>query len=152
MHLALNSGICAKHSTGYPRVLKPWIGCAKHWTFSYGDLPISNMLCTGIQTLQKTKSKQQWPTTHGESPQHENHCNAKEQRGTRSAKTPEQNSKTEGSRRVPWTFKFQTIPWPSSKNMPQTNMLWSSAAGFFIWHCHLSHDPWQLHHWIIIIP
>ena len=42
-----------------------------------------------------------------------------------------QNSKTEGSGRVQWQFKFKTTPRPSSKNMQQTNMLWSSAAGLF---------------------
>ena len=34
-----DSGNSAKHSTGYPRVLKLWIGFAKRWTSSYGYPP-----------------------------------------------------------------------------------------------------------------
>ena len=127
MHWALNSDSCAKHSTWYPRVLKLWIGFAKRWTSSYGHLPKSNMLCTGVQTLQKISPNQQWPTTHRGSPQQENHGNAEGQN------IQEESKNSSSSRQLQ----------PSSKNMQQTNMLCydPQLQGYFIWHCHLPHDP-----------
>ena len=127
MHWALNRGSSAKHSTEYPRVLKLWMVFAKRWTSSYGDPPKSNMLCTGVQTLQKIKPNQQWPTIHGEGPQQETHCNAQGQ-------NVQEESKNSSSSR-----QLQS----SSKNMQQTNMLCydPQLQGYFIWHCHLSHDP-----------
>ena len=77
------------------------------------------MWCTGVQTLQKIRPNQQWPTIHGESPQHENHCN------TQGQNIQEEFSDRSSSRQLqPSSRQLQ----PSSKNMQQTNMLWSSAA------------------------
>ena len=44
------------------------------------------------------------------------------------------------SRKVQVQSSSRQLQKPSSKNMQQTNMLWSSAAGYFMWHCHPS-DP-----------
>ena len=79
------------------------------------------------------------------------------QERTRTDKHLNKNSNTEGSGRVQNQFKFKTTSTkfkststsssrqlqPSSKNMQQTNMLCydPQLQGYFIWHCHLSHDP-----------
>ena len=92
------------------------------------------MLCTGVQTLQKIRPNQQWPTTHGESPKQENHCN------TQGQNIQEEFNDRSSSRQLqPSSNRLQ----PSSKNMQQTNMLCygPQLQGYFIWHCHLSHDP-----------
>ena len=126
MHWALNRGSSAKHSTEYPRVLKLWMVFAKRWTSSYGDPPKSNMLCTGVQTFQKRKPNQQWPTIHGEDPQQEAHCNAQGQ-----------NVQEESKKQ----FKFKSTSTTFQEHT--TNMLCydPQLQGYFIWHCHLSHDP-----------
>jgi len=63
---------------------------------------------------------------------------------------PLQRTRTEHSGRVQQQVKFKTTSTsssrqlqPSSKNMQQTNMLCydPQLQGYFIWHCHLSHDP-----------
>ena len=58
-----------------------------------------------------------------------------------------QNSKTEGSGRVQRQFKFKSTSTsssrqlqPSSKNIQQT-CYDPQLQGYFIWHCHLAHDP-----------
>ena len=91
------------------------------------------MLCTGVQTLQKIRPNQQWPTNHGESPQQENHCNAQGQNIQE-----EFNNRSSSRQLQPSSNRIQ----PSSKNLPQTNMLCydPQLQGYFIWHCHLSHD------------
>ena len=91
------------------------------------------MLCTGVQTLQKIRPNQQWPTTHGESPQQENHCNAQGQNIQE-----EFNNRSSSRQLQPSSNQIQ----PSSKNLQQTNMLCYNPQlqGYFIWHCHLSHD------------
>ena len=127
MHWALNRGSSAKHSTWYPRVLKLWMVFAKRWTSSYGYPPNPTCCALGFQTLQKIRPNQQWPTTHGESPQQETHCNAQGQN------VQEEFNNRSSSRQLQ----------SSSKNMQQTNMLCydPQLQGYFIWHCHLSHDP-----------
>ena len=140
MHWALNRGHSAKHSTWYPRVLKLWMVFAKRWTSSCGDPPKSNMLCTGVQTLQKIKPNQQWPTIHGEGPQHENHCNAQgqnvqEEFNNRSSSRQLQPS----SNQVQSKFQEHAI----NKHV----MLWSSAAGVF--HMALPSSSWPLGSYII---
>ena len=92
------------------------------------------MLCTGVQTLQKIKPNQQWPTIHGEGPQHENHCNAQGQNIQEDF-----NDRSSSRQLQPSSRQLQ----PSSKNMQQTKMLCHDPQlqGYFIWHCHLSHDP-----------
>ena len=133
MHWALNRGSSAKHSTEYPRVLKLWMVFAKRWTSSYGDPPKSNMLCTGVQTLQKIKPNQQWPTIHGEGPQQETHCNAQGQ-----------NVQEESKKQ----FKFKTTSTKFQEHATNKHvMLWSSAAGVF--HMALPSFSWPLGSYII---
>ena len=60
-----------------------------------------------------------------------------------------QNSKTEGSGRVQRQFKFKTTSTSSSRQLqPQVPRTCNKQTcydpqlqGYFIWHCHLSHDP-----------
>ena len=84
------------------------------------------MLCTGVQTLQKRSPNQQWPTTHRGSPQQENHCNAQGQ------DIQEESKNSSSSRQLQLQVQEHT-----------TNMLCydPQLQGYFIWHCHLSHDP-----------
>ena len=93
------------------------------------------MLCTGVQTLQKIKPNQQWPTTHGESPQQETHCNAQGQNVQE-----EFNNRPSSRQLQPSSNQLQPKFQEHATN--KHVMLWSSAAGVF--HMALPSFSWPL--------
>ena len=94
------------------------------------------MLCTGVQTLQKIKPNQQWPTIHGEGPQHENHCNAQGQN------IQEEFNNSSSSRQLQLQVQDQLQSKFQEHTINKHVMLWSSAAGVF--HMALPSFSWPL--------
>ena len=71
------------------------------------------------------------------------HSTHKDREVQRMPKHLNQNSKTEGSGRVQRQFKFKFKTTSTKFQEHTTNMLCydPQLQGYFIWHCHLSHDP-----------
>ena len=131
MHWALNRGSSAKHSTEYPRVLKLWMVFAKRWTSSYGDPPKSNMLCTGVQTLQKIK------------PNHSDQRSMEKVHNRKPTATHKDRTFRKSPKTVQVQDNFNQVPRTYNKHV----MLWSSAAGVF--HMALPSFSWPLGSYII---
>ena len=95
------------------------------------------MLCTGVQTLQKIRPNQQRPTIHGESPQHENHCNTQGQNVQKEFNDrPSSRQLQPSSNQLQVQDNFNQVPRTCNKQTGYDPQL----QGCLIWHCHLS-DP-----------
>ena len=110
------------------------MGFAKHRTSSYGYLPRPTCCALGFKPFrrqaQTSSDQRSVEKVHNRRP-----TSTHKDRTFRKSSTTGQ---------VQDNFNQVQINFnPSSKNIQQTNMLCydPQLQGYFIWHCHLSHDP-----------